>query len=179
MLDLQDRALLSSAARDLDAIARDLSRDHLDYACDIGQAVGRIRAVLNHHLLIAALDSEPQVPEAVLIPPPLNELHGHEPAQVSEHDFDRLCEADLHTASSCQPIVVSVDGVGCTEEGVLSSVKPLPTLLQPSKKEVADVPVRMVSRRSFGSVQKPAAGPVVDLILYRLSQQSTPTDSRT
>ena len=49
MFDLQDRDLLDRAARDLDVISRDLRRDHLDHALEIALAIGRIRAVLNHH----------------------------------------------------------------------------------------------------------------------------------
>ena len=38
----------------------------------------------------------------------------HGPAEVSAHEFDSLCEADLHTVSSWRPVAAAVEDVGCT-----------------------------------------------------------------
>ena len=114
----------------------------------------------------------------MLMPPPAPS-HSHEPAGVSEHDFDALCEDDLNSVTGCGIIATAVEDVGCAEEGPLSSVKPPLVLLPPSTEKGADVPVRLVSRRFAGTAEEAAAGPVVDLFRFRLAQQSAPTEPRT
>ena len=148
MLDLQDHALLSRAVRDLDNLRRDLLR--------IAEMIGHVKAVLSHH----GGSSPPQVSKplagAVLIPPPRMEgpqTHGR--AEVSEHDLDILCEADLHTVSSWQPVAAAMEDVGCT-----GAMSPLPALHPPVASDNKPPP-RIINRRATGSV--------VDLAGYRLA----------
>ena len=170
MLDLQDRALLGRAVRDLDSLRRDLLREHMEQSFTIAETIGRIRAVLNHHGGSSALHVSKPLAGAVLIPPSSKEAHVHEPAEVSEHELALLCAADLDIASRWQPVALPVEGVGCTEEGPLSDAGP-PVVLQPPAASGDIAPARIISRRLFGTARKAATEPVVDLVQYRLAER--------